>query len=318
MNPLLELSGVTKVYKVSSGFFSARRQEVVAVDSVDLAVWPGEVVGLVGESGCGKSTLARMALGLEAPEQGEVWFKGRPLASLDKGGRARFRRSVQMVFQDPMSSLNPKKTIWATLREPLVIHGICKGAACRDEAERLMREVGLAPHLLDRYPHEFSGGQRQRIGLARALATRPSLVVADEPTSALDVSIQAQVINLLLDLHESRGISFLFISHDLPLVHFVSSRVCVMYKGRIVEIYPSGKADELAHHPYTSYLMEAVPVPVPGAMKGVEETVERDGGQVWSGCSYGPFCDLSTGQCRKERPLLREVGQDHFVACFAF
>ncbi len=320
MVPLLELKGVTRVYHRSKGIFSVTKERFRAVDRVDLAVAPGEIVGLVGESGCGKSTLARLALGLERPDGGEVLFMGRPLGRLDGQGWRRFRRSVQMVFQDPMSSLNPKRTIWATLKEPLVINGLCRGRECYQEAQRLMQEVGLAPNLLHRYPHEFSGGQRQRIGLARALATRPSLVVADEPTSALDVSIQAQVINLMLDLHQRMELSFLFISHDLPLVHFVSSRVCVMYRGRLVEIYPSGLAEELDHHPYTSYLMASIPVPKPGAQDldggplGGEE-MAPESSEIAEGCNYRPLCPVALDRCGKERPQMVEVEEGHWVAC---
>ena len=259
---MIEAQKLTKRYRVRKGFFSTQSQELYAVRSVDLTIKEGEIVGLVGESGSGKSTLARLLLGLEPPTKGQVTFYGRPLWSRDrrgvsgKGVPRRFRRKAQMIFQDPVSSLNPKKTVGQTLEEPLKIHGIAKGREATQEAERLLKEAGLEPRHINSYPHELSGGQKQRGGIARALATSPSFIVADEPTSALDVSIQAQIINLLLDLHDRYGLTMLFISHAIPLVEFVSQRIAVMYQGAIVEVFRPG---DQPVHPYTRLLLEAVP-----------------------------------------------------------
>jgi oligopeptide/dipeptide ABC transporter ATP-binding protein len=333
---ICELKGVSKYYYARRGFFDTRLRVIRALHGVELSLRQGEILGLVGESGCGKSTLARIALGLEPPSGGQVFFSGKDIARHDKLGRQAFRRQAQMVFQDPFSSLNPKKTVFQILSEPLRIHGLCARERCRQQVAGLLKEVGLDAQAMDRYPHEFSGGQRQRIGLARALATRPDLIVADEPTSALDVSIQAQIINLLLDLHERLGLSYLFISHDLPVIQFVSDRVVVMYRGRLMELMPrraflregAGMDATTFHHPYTRLLLDAVPVPDPrkglrggGHMSGVVEPPLSgilDAGRPESlrGCVFADRCDQAMEKCFVEEPSWIEVGKDHYVSCF--
>jgi len=326
--PLLEFRDVSREYRARRGFFDPRHRIVRAADGVDIRIRSGEILGLVGESGCGKSTVARLALGLEPPTRGTVSYQGRELGRIKGKDAMAFRREVQMVFQDPFSSLNPKKTVFQTVREPLRIHGLCSPAEERERVKGLFAEVGIDGKALDRYPHEFSGGQRQRIGLARALATRPALVVADEPTSALDVSIQAQIVNLFLDLHERHRLSYLFISHDLPLVRFMSHRVAVMYQGRIVEVFPaldscSSTFSAEVHHPYTRFLFDAVPVPDPsmrdrpeiqvrGYQPAAEEEHEPNRG---IGCPFAPRCDKKGDVCLMEIPKPVMIGPDHVIAC---
>jgi oligopeptide/dipeptide ABC transporter ATP-binding protein len=333
---ICELKGVSKYYYARSGLFDTRVRVISALHGIELSLRQGEILGLVGESGCGKSTLARIALGLEPPSGGQVFFSGKDIARHDRLARQAFRRQAQMVFQDPFSSLNPKKTVFQILSEPLRIHGICARGRYRQQVAGLLKEVGLDAQAMDRYPHEFSGGQRQRIGLARALATRPGLLVADEPTSALDVSIQAQIINLLLDLHERLGLSYLFISHDLPVIQFVSDRVAVMYRGRLMELMPrraflregAGTGATLSHHPYTRLLLDAVPVPDPRRglkagrhMSGFGEpslggTLDAGRPESLSGCVFADRCDQAMEKCLVEEPAWIEVGTNHFVACF--
>ncbi len=322
--PICEIKNVTKEYRGRSGIFDRSAFSIKAVDNVRLTLHQGEILGLVGESGCGKSTLARLILGLEPPSRGRIFFNGKDISKFDRKERLNFRRHVQMVFQDPFSSLNPKKTIYYTLSEPLRIHALWPRSMYRERSIQLLKEVGLEEDALDRYPHEFSGGQRQRIGLARALATQPSVIVADEPTSALDVSIQAQIVNLLLDLQEKRGLSYLFISHDLPVVQFVSHRIAVMFRGRIVEIMPksrfliSREKEDVIHHPYTEYLLQSVPVPDPdkGAMikKALPEQEIVDYPDSPE-CNYFSMCDRATEVCRNKRPGFKKIGNEHYIAC---
>ncbi len=328
---LIEVHQLTKDYRAREVFFDTRGHTVRALDRVDLSIIRGETLGLVGESGCGKSTLARIILGLEPGTSGTVRYRGKELDAMDRQSLMAFRRQVQMVFQDPSSSLNPKKTVFQTLCEPLKIHRLCPRGKYTEEVARLLGEVGLDPQAMHRYPHQFSGGQRQRIGLARALATRPGLIVADEPTSALDVSIQAQIINLLLDLREKLGLSFLFISHDLPVVQFVSHRVAVMYRGQIVEIMGSRAflADTGGpHHPYTEYLISAVPLPVPGlslreknrgksglaALQAREDTKTRSLAPA-RGCAFYPLCPKRTSECVDNRPGPQKISRGHVIWC---
>jgi len=334
---ICSLHRVSKHYKVKKGFFAGTTTEIKALNKINLDIFRQEILGLVGESGCGKSTLARLILGLEKPTRGTIRFEGVDLSSLDAQELRKFRKRAQMVFQDPFSSLNPKKTIFQIISQPLKIHKICPKNQLRNEVRRLLRMAGLgSPGMEDRYPHEFSGGQRQRIGIARALAPRPDLVILDEPTSALDVSIQAQIINLILDLQESREITCLFISHDLPIVEFVSHRIAVMYQGTIVEIMPKKafslrgqKGTDSPHHPYTTFLMESIPIPElqnqDTCRAGIPKSVikkklfeqEKDE-QFEAACPFYTRCSKSRKKCAKVSPSMVEVAKGHFIACHLF
>jgi len=271
--PLLEVHDLVKHFPVKSGLLIDREVDAVrAVDGVDLAVGAGETVGLVGESGCGKSTLCRTALRLIEPTSGSIRFEGRELAGLRTRELRPLRPRMQMIFQDPYASLNPRKRIGQIVGAPLRLHGIASGSTLRREVQELLDRVGLSPEHYNRFPHEFSGGQRQRIGIARALATKPKLIFADEPVSALDVSIQAQIINLLADLQSEFGLSYVFVAHDIGIVRHVSERIAVMHEGKIVEEGATDQICEWPSHPYTKELIAAVPIPDP------RETRERRGG----------------------------------------
>jgi len=318
--PLLELRHVVKSYAARQGFFDSGSRYITALYDVSLVLYPGKILGLVGESGSGKSTLARIAVGLEPPDSGEILFHGKDISAIDQH---QFRRQIQMIFQDPFSSLNPKKTIFQIIATPLKIHNLCPHNQLRDRVAHLLTEAGLSPDVMNRYPHQFSGGQRQRIGLARALALSPELIIADEPTSALDVSIQAQIINLFIDLHQKHGLGFLFISHDLPLVEFVSDIVAVMYQGRIVEIMPQNafmrsSDDDIPHHPYTDLLFRSIPIPDPDQHILINDPVPNPDKAVlpWEdACAFANRCPHAEDICRKERPAMREVAPLHKIAC---
>jgi oligopeptide/dipeptide ABC transporter ATP-binding protein len=316
--PLLEVRDLVKHFPLHKGLFGRAAGHVRAVDGVSFAIAPGEVLGLVGESGCGKTTTGRAVLRLVEPTSGSVRFDGREVLDLPGGELRALRRRMQIIFQDPYSSLNPRHTIGAIVGEPLAIHGLARGREARERVAELLRLVGLAPEHARRYPHEFSGGQRQRIGVARALAVGPQLIVADEPVSALDVSIQAQVLNLLQDLRARLSLTYLFIAHDLSVVEHVSDRVAVMYLGRIAELAPSRILYAGARHPYTQALLSAIPRTAPGARRAriVLKGDVPSPAQPPPGCRFHPRCRLADGdRCEREEPTLREIAPGHWVAC---
>ena len=315
--PLLEVRDLVKHFPIRKGLFSRAVGAVRAVDGVSFSVDAGKVLGLVGESGCGKTTTGRCILRLVEPTSGSVKFEGREVTALKARELRALRRHMQIVFQDPYSSLNPRLTVGSMLTEALTIHRIARGAAARERVAELLRLVGLAPDHARRYPHEFSGGQRQRIGVARALAVGPKLIVADEPVSALDVSIQAQIINLLRDLQRGMNLTYLFVAHDLSVVEHISDRVAVMYLGKIVELADSRDLYRRPLHPYTVSLLSAIPVPDPRRRR--QRIVLR--GDVPSpsrpptGCRFHPRCFMAQPICATEAPALREIRPGHRAAC---
>ncbi|MBX2988442.1 MAG: dipeptide ABC transporter ATP-binding protein [Bdellovibrionaceae bacterium] len=315
---LLKVDQLVKSFPITGGLWGREVASVKAVQNVSFEVKRGETLGLVGESGCGKSTLGRCVIRLIDPTSGTVTFKGQDITRVQGEGLRELRKKMQIIFQDPYASLNPRMTIGAVLEEPLLIHGLFPSAKDRkDRVRELIRLVGLRDEHLSRYPHEFSGGQRQRVGIARALAVGPELIVCDEPVSALDVSIQAQVINLLMDLQQKLGLTYLFIAHDLKVVEHVSTRVAVMYLGKIVEIAESEELYKNPLHPYTKALLSAIPIPDP---RRREERIILHG-DVPSpvnpppGCHFNPRCPLASEECRQTAPELKSYGQDHWASC---
>ena len=319
--PLLEVRGLRMHFPISEGIVRRRSVgEVKAVDGIDFVVGRGETLGLVGESGCGKTTTGRCILRLEKPTAGEIIYDGVDIASLGQKDLIKLRQKIQVIFQDPFSSLNPRMKVGQIIAEPMYVHGIEPDSAKREARVReLLTICGLNATFADRYPHEMSGGQRQRVGIARALAMNPEFIVCDEPVSALDVSIQAQVINLLEDLREKFGLTYLFIAHDLSVVRHLCQRMAVMYLGRIVELADSDELFDNPQHPYTKALLAAVPVPDPLVEQGrVFRPVQ---GEVPSpinppsGCVFHPRCPIAVESCRNARPETRELRPGHFVAC---
>ena len=315
--PLLDIVDLKKHFPVRRGVFGAARGMVKAVDGVSFQVRPGETLGLVGESGCGKSTVGRMILRLIEPTSGAVRFDGGDLLALEGEELRRRRADLQLIFQDPYGSLDPRQTVEQIVGEPLVIHGIGDRAERRGRVLRLIERVGLSAEHLRRHPHEFSGGQRQRIGIARALALNPKLIVCDEAVSALDVSIQAQVVNLLKRLQRDIGLTYLFIAHDLAVVRHISTRVAVMYLGRIVELAPTAELFARPNHPYTQALLSAIPRPKPEARRG-RVLLSGDVPSPMappSGCRFHTRCPLAVDRCRVEDPPTQDLGEGRSVAC---
>jgi oligopeptide transport system ATP-binding protein len=315
---LLEVRNLKVHFPVKHGVFSRVNAWVKAVDDVSLTVAPGETVGLVGESGCGKTTLGRAIIRLLEPTDGSVTFEGEDITTLDCAALRARRRRFQMIFQDPVGSLNPRMTVGQIIGEALDIHGLAADEQAREaRIGQLLKDVGLNPQHAQRYPHEFSGGQRQRIGIARALAVEPKLIVCDEPVSALDVSVQAQIINLLQDLQREHGLAYLFIAHDLAVVEHISHRVVVMYLGKVVETAESKAVVTQPKHPYTQALLSAVPVVDPDSKRrrivlpgDVPSPINPP-----SGCPFHPRCPVAEARCKTEVPALREVSAGHFAAC---
>ncbi|MFA7340092.1 MAG: dipeptide ABC transporter ATP-binding protein [Candidatus Obscuribacterales bacterium] len=321
---LVQIKNLTKHFPIRKGFFNKQVGAVRALDGINLDIIEGETLGLVGESGCGKSTLGRVMLRLMPASQGSVSFDGQEIMALDSKAMKPLRKQMQIVFQNPYASLDPRMTIAQILAEPLEVHGMSKGTSesgrskLKEEVTRLIELVGLPKEMLDRYPHEFSGGQRQRIGIARALALNPRLIVADEPVSALDVSVQAQILNLLLDLKKEFNLTYLFIAHNLDVVRYISDRIAVMYLGRIVEIGPCKEVYEKPLHPYAKALISAAPVPDPAYDRSHRVLLQGDlpsPANPPSGCAFHTRCPIARDICKQDTPALREIAPGHKSAC---
>ncbi|TLS38626.1 ABC transporter ATP-binding protein [Pseudalkalibacillus caeni] len=318
--PLLEVKELKKHFPLNKGWFGRQTGSVKAVDGVSFVINEGETLGLVGESGCGKSTTGRMIMSLLKPTDGQIWFKGQEISKLKDDEVRDLRKDFQMVFQDPYASLNPRMKVKDIVAEPLIIHGEKDKGVIQNRVDELMKTVGLNAFQADRYPHEFSGGQRQRIGIARALAVKPKLIIADEPVSALDVSIQSQILNLLQDLQEEMGLTYLFIAHDLSVVEHISDRIGVMYLGRLVEVADKDSLYDEPLHPYTQALISAVPVPNPRLKR--ERIILK--GDIPSpanpptGCPFHTRCPKAMDICKTKVPVMREAREGHYTACHLY
>lgn len=314
--PFLQINDIVKSFPVNRDFWGRPKSSVKAVNQVSLEIKQGEVLGLVGESGCGKSTLGRVILKLLQADSGKIIYRGKDITGLSNAQMRPLRKEMQIIFQDPYSSLNPRMTVGATLIEPLAIHNIVPKSKRYDRAVELLKMVGLDETAMLKYPHEFSGGQRQRVGIARALSVNPKLIIADEAVSALDISIQAQIINLLIDLKEKLGLTMIFIAHDLKVVEHISDRICVMYLGKVMEVFKAGDIDK-ASHPYTKSLLSAIPVPDP-TIKSERQILK---GEIPSpinppsGCVFHTRCPAAVEACSKMVPTLRDLSDGHLVAC---
>jgi len=316
---LLEVKNLKKYFPIRKGFFGNTSIAVKAVDDVSFSIKKGETFGLVGESGCGKSTTGRTLIRLYEPTAGDIIFGGVNIAKMKESDLMEYRKRIQMIFQDPYASLNTRMTVADIIGEPLDIHGLAKGAERQQRIFDLLETVGLSKDHASRYPHEFSGGQRQRIGIARALAVDPEFIICDEPISALDVSIQAQVVNMLEDLQKERGLTYLFIAHDLSMVKYISDRIGVMYLGKMAEIAPSDKLYAEPKHPYAQALLSAIPIPDPEIMRNSNRIIIE--GDVPSpinppsGCTFRTRCPYAKDMCSEVMPNLVEISDDHWVAC---
>jgi oligopeptide/dipeptide ABC transporter ATP-binding protein len=316
---MVEVKNLKMYFPITRGLMRRKVAEIKAIDDISFTLKKHETLGLVGESGCGKTTTGRCILRLYQPTSGSIIFDGTDISTLSERKIKPIRKDMGVIFQDPFGSLNPRQTAGSIVSDPLKVHRMAAGKELRERVTELFSIVGLDPGMMDRVPHEFSGGQRQRIGVARALACRPSLIICDEPISALDVSIQAQIINLLEELQETMGLTYLFIAHDLAVVQHISDRVAVMYLGRIVELTDSGELYANPLHPYTRALLSAIPIPDPVLEKTRMRIVLK--GEVPSpifppsGCHFHPRCQMAIDECSRENPPLRDVGNEHYVAC---